>query len=121
MTTKPPKWDNSIKLEKAINNYFEKCEIEGRVPTREGLCLHLGIGLTAYSNYRKGSQGGGIAEIIEEAELRLSDEYIQGGLSRKFDSGMVRLMLINRSTFKDKVEQEQSGEVTITIKREIIE
>lgn len=121
MVTKPPKWDNCLKFEKAVNKYFDECEIKGRVPTREGLCLHLGIGATAYRNYRLGKQGAGIAEMIEEAELRLSDEYINGGLNRKYDSGMVRLMLINRASFKDKVEQEQSGEVTITIKREIIE
>lgn len=100
-------------LQEAIDEYFDTISPDV-VPTIENLCNFLGITNTTLFNYAKKD---GFKEIVEMAKQKIADGYIQGALNNQFNATFTMFIMKNMHGYKDKIEQENSGEQTITIRR----
>ena len=55
--------------------YFEKCEKDGKNPTKPGLAVYLGISVDTYDRWAKNedSRHGKYAAVLKKAEAMMSD------------------------------------------------
>ena len=66
-------YEKAEELMEKIEEYFDKTPVKEQ--TRAGLCVHLGITMQTFYNYKKGSQGAEIQQAIEWAYTRLENKY----------------------------------------------
>ena len=64
-------WRSSKKLIKAVDQYFDAMELEGKTPTLSGLALSLGVSRKTLYNYKDGQH----PEAMEHACNRIEAVY----------------------------------------------
>ena len=67
------KYDNPQELLEKIEEYFNTTPPKEQ--TRAGLCVFLGITTMTLCNYKNGSQGDEIAEVVRWAYTRMEHKY----------------------------------------------
>ena len=120
---RPPKYKNQAEMQKAIDSYFATDAFietdNGKVysPTIAGLAYHLDLtrqGLLEYSH--KGEFSYTVKKAKQKVEI-----FLEQRLASNAVAGTI-FNLKNNFEWKDKTEQEVSGNLQIsTIKREIVD
>ena len=101
---RPPMWDDPIKFDKAVEDYFNGNEH----PTWTGLALHLGF--ESRKSLHDYGQKDGFSYSIKKALLRIEEQYEKGLIGRNPAGSIFALKNFN---WKDKQEVEQSGGLEI--------
>jgi hypothetical protein len=114
MTGRPHKYENVEDMEKAIEEYFMRCDTDGLPYTVSGLALALGMTRETLLRYEEKDS---FSDTIKRAKQKI-EEYVE---TRLFVSGIATGVIFNLKNnfgWKDKQEIEQSGELnnTITVK-----
>ena len=114
MTGRPHKYENVEDMEKAIEEYFMRCDTGGLPYTVSGLALALGMTRETLLRYEEKDS---FSDTIKRAKQKI-EEYVE---TRLFVSGIATGVIFNLKNnfgWKDKQEIEQSGEMnnTVTVK-----
>lgn len=96
------KYKSENELEKAINDYFSKCDEKEKPYTMTGLALSLGIDRTTLINYGKRDL---FSTLIKNAKARV-EEQLEESLYRLGNNSGVIFNLKNNYGWTDKIEQE---------------
>ena len=70
---KQKKYEDAEELMARIEDYFNNTPSIDQ--TGAGLCIYLGISRTTYTNYKNGTNGPEIQEVIGWAQTRLENKY----------------------------------------------
>ena len=106
--------DNALKfksekeLEKAINEYFNKCNEKEKPYTMTGLALSLGIDRTTLINYGKRDL---FSTLIKNAKAKV-EEQLEESLYRLGNNSGVIFNLKNNYGWKDQVEVKNDNELS---------
>lgn len=99
-------------VEKA-GGYLDTCI--GRLPTKENLAKYLGVRRSTLYEWTKQKTplGEEFSDIFDEIMAEQADRLINGGLYKRFDSTITKLML-TKHDYSDhqKVDQNVKGDVT---------
>lgn len=115
------KYKTVDEMQRAINEYFIKCDEDSRPYTVTGLALALGFtSRQALLNYEGYTDIDNIMflDTIKRAKHKVEASIEEGLLSGKYNSTGSIFNLKNNFNWKDKTEVEQSGESKLTIKLE---
>lgn len=96
------KYKDEKKLEKAINDYFQKCDEKEKPYTMTGLALSLGIDRTTLIRY---SGRESFATLIKNAKAKV-EEQLEESLYRLGNNSGVIFNLKNNYGWSDKQEIE---------------
>lgn len=66
-------FNSADELMEKVEEYFDTTDV--KFQTRAGLCVFLGITKMTFHNYKNGSQGQEMADVIEWACTRLENKY----------------------------------------------
>ena len=80
-------------------------EREVKMPTMEGLALHLGVTTRTLEIWVKKHEQ--FAMVVDALKLMQKERLVSGGLSGTYNPAVTKLMLINNHGMSDKVEVEQ--------------
>ena len=106
--------DNALKyktekeLEKAINEYFDKCDKKEKPYTMTGLALSLGIDRTTLINYGKRDL---FSTLIKNAKAKV-EEQLEESLYRLGNNSGVIFNLKNNYGWRDTVEVKNDNEIS---------
>ena len=128
---RPLKYQDPIKLQDRIDEYFERCDNRTRneivrtkdgvelvpVPwpipyTIEGLAVWLDTNRQTLLNY---SQKDAFFDVISRAKERIQANKVEGGLDGTYNPKMAEFMLKNNYGYMDKKEDDEEKDNTITI------
>jgi hypothetical protein len=121
MAGRPKKYERVEDMEKAINEYFNQCDINKEPYTMTGLALSLGFldrkSLIDYCDYTD-EDDVAFLHSIKRAKMICEQNVEKGLLSGKYNPTGAIFNLKNNYGWKDKQEIEQNGEMnnTITVK-----
>lgn len=108
---RPLKWESPQEMQIAIDLYFDKCDREKRPYTVSGLAYALDTDRELLLNYQKKDL---YSNTITRAKKRIVAYAEETLWNAKNPSGVIFSMKNNFPlAFRDKVETEQSGEITI--------
>lgn len=111
------RWTSAAALQRAVDTYFEKCEMEAQYPSVTGLALHLGFAcrqaLDRYTDRDSDEPEDKIVGIITRAKTRIEEANIQAAYNRDASAG-ARFILQNGFGYSDKKEVGMNGG-TITV------
>jgi len=68
------KFANAKRLRGKCDEYFERCDQEGRLYGEAGLALHLGVTLGTLRSWYAGAQCPDLQETVQMAYLRIQDQ-----------------------------------------------
>ena len=97
------KYKDVKELEKAINDYFTKCDENEKPYTMSGLALSLGIDRTTLIRYGDRAL---FATLIKNAKQRVETQLEENALMGKANATFTIFNLKNNYDWKDKQEQE---------------
>lgn len=107
---RPRLYSDPLKLAERVAAYFDDLE-DGKPPTLAGLCLFLGFAdkqsLSTYETY-----GDEFSLTVKKARLRIEEDRSNRLLGKDTFTPGVIFDLKNNHGWKDKTEQEHSGDVT---------
>jgi len=107
----PLKFKTPEILQEKINEYFKKCDEEKRPYTISGLAYELEISRETLLDYQKKELYGDTVTRAKQKVMRYAEETLWNA---KNPSGVIFSMKNNFPlAFRDKVETEQSGEISI--------
>lgn len=114
MLGRPKKYERVEDMEKDIEKYFAKQDVEGLPYTVSGLALALGMTRETLLRYEENDI---FSDTIKRAKQKI-EEYVE---TRLFVSGIATGVIFNLKNnfgWKDKQEIEQNGEMnnTVTVK-----
>lgn len=108
---RPLKYTSNEELQNAIDRYFVECDNEKRPYTISGLAYALDINRERLLQYQKLERFHDTVTRAKEKVIRYAEETLWNA---KNPSGVIFSMKNNFPlAFRDKVETEQSGEITI--------
>lgn len=114
MMGRPVKYETPEEMQVIIDQYFKDCKENKEHPTVTGLALSLNMtrkGLIDYENKDNPEFG----NTIKKAKAKV-ENYIEQRLYENNVTGCI-FNLKNNFGWKDKTEQEHSGNVTINVNR----
>lgn len=134
---KPKTWQTVEELQSDIDAYFQECdsvvrkvydkkkqeteEIKFPTPyTIEGLAEYLGCDRDTILNYQKRKGYDEFFGAIKKAKNKIQRNKVERGLSGLSNPAVTIFDLKNNHGYKDKTEQEHSGETTQTLKVEYV-
>lgn len=109
---RPPKYDDPAIVQKKIDAYFEGCRRGNKVISITGLALALNMTMTTLWEYSEKPE---FSEILKIAKLRVENFY-EERLPHPNATGSI--FALKQFGWKDKVEVEQTVNVTIGKARE---
>lgn len=83
-----------------------------RVPTLEGLSVHLKIHIATLNNWRKKHPE--IESLCQEVLERQADRLINGGLGGNYNATIAKLLLSSKHGYVEKSEIETKNEIKLT-------
>ena len=104
MAGQPPKYNNCLDLDAAIEIYFDDCEENKIHPTVAGLAYSLGMSRRSITNYKNRDE---FFPTIKKARLRI-EAHLEQCLYGNSVTGVI-FNLKNNFEWKDKTEQESYG------------
>ena len=117
----PRRWRSAKALQAAVDQYFEECSEEGRVPSVAGLALALGFmsrqALARYTDRMHEENNDDYVVIITSAKTRIEEANIQLAYNKEASAG-ARFMLQNGFNYSEKQE---IGLNSNTIKVELVD
>lgn len=121
MAGKPRRWKTAKALKAAVDQYFEDCQGNTRVPSVAGLSLALGFmsrqALYRYTERMAEESNDEYVTIITSAKTRIEEANIQLAYNKEASAG-ARFMLQNGFNYSEKQE---IGLNSNTIKVELID
>ena len=112
---RPLKFTSVEKLQQQIDDYFTQCKEDKEFPTISGLALSLDVCTDTLRNYeQKGEFFATIKKAKQKVEVAWERQLLSPG------SGPI-FWLKNNAGWRDKTEQEISGEMVNKIEYEIID
>ena len=102
------KYKSEKELEKAINEYFNKCDEKGKHYTMTGLALSLGIDRTTLVRYGDRDL---FATLIKNAKAKV-EEQLEESLYRLGNNSGVIFNLKNNYGWRDTVEVKNDNEIS---------
>ena len=113
---RPPKFKDALTMEKAIAEYFARCQERERPPTMAGMALELDMSRNCLCEYAKKDD---FSDIIirwrQEIEIHL-EERLDGAAP----TGTI-FNLKNNFGWKDKTELNHSGKIVTGIVRTVVD
>jgi hypothetical protein len=103
---RPPHYNTPEELESAIIEYFDSCSITETKATITGIALFLGFD-SRQSFYDYGDRDQ-FSYIIKRARLAVENSYETSG-------GTIDIFALKNMGWKDKVEQEITGSIPVTL------
>ena len=117
----PRRWRSAKALQAAVDQYFEECSENGRVPSVAGLALALGFmsrqALARYTDRMHEENNDDYVVIITSAKTRIEEANIQLAYNKEASAG-ARFMLQNGFNYSEKQE---IGLNSNTIKVELVD
>lgn len=117
----PRRWRSAKALQAAVDQYFEECSEEGRVPSVAGLALALGFmsrqALARYTDRMHEENNDDYVVIVTSAKTRIEEANIQLAYNKEASAG-ARFMLQNGFNYSEKQE---IGLNSNTIKVELVD
>ena len=117
-TGRPRKYKTVEDMDKGIEEYFNKCDMDDEPYTITGLALHLGFygrqELLNYLDYVDTNQHN-FSDSIKKAKARCEDKLIKNMLTNKYNATTGIFVLKNNYGYKDKQEVENSGTQNMVI------
>lgn len=117
----PRRWRSAKSLQAAVDQYFEECSEEGRVPSVAGLALALGFmsrqALARYTDRMHEENNDDYVVIVTSAKTRIEEANIQLAYNKEASAG-ARFMLQNGFNYSEKQE---IGLNSNTIKVELVD
>ena len=108
---RPPKYDNPAKMQIKVDEYFEECKAEKRIPLLTGLALALGMEWRTLRDYQAGRGGRDVfAALIKRARVRIEDAVTGLMLTTAKPVGAI-FYLKNCHDWQDKSEVITTGPV----------
>jgi hypothetical protein len=109
VTGRPPKYDDSEKMAKAIDKYFNEC-IENNEPfTVTGLALYLGFcSRVSLYDYEKIDQ---FSSLIKKARLIIENQYEKYLTNNEKTAGTI--FWLKNHGWSDKLETENKTEISV--------
>lgn len=95
-----------------MTDYFRRASEDGYIPTFSGAAAHLGVDNLTLLRWRGESPE--FDGAYRESRLLLADLLTEGGLTKRFDSSLVRLLLAGL-TGEDEEGDDRSLEVTVRV------
>lgn len=110
-TGRPRKYKTVAEVEKIINEYFDKCDKDGKPYTVTGLAIELDMSRKMLLEYcdRVDENGDSFRNSIKKAKDRCEAKIEEGLLSGKYNATGAIFNLKNNYGWKDKQEQEITG------------
>lgn len=102
------KYKDVNELEKAINQYFDNCDKDGRPYTMSGLAYHLGIDRATLVRYGDRDL---FANLIKKAKSRV-ESYLEEHLYRLGNNSGIIFNLKNNYGWRDTVEVKTDEETS---------
>lgn len=108
-------------LEQIFDEYFASCQEQGKRPTAEGFAGKLGISSTTLrhwlsgENIKSNSQNDKWA-VVQDSLKKCMDKITDSLQQNKDSMSIFLLKQVQYGGFIDKIQQEQSGGVEITVK-----
>lgn len=99
------KYKSAEELQKAINDYFLKCDEKEKPYTMTGLAISLGVDRTTLINYGKRDS---FSTLVKNAKARV-EEQLEESLYRLGNNSGVIFNLKNNYGWRDKVEYSNDG------------
>ena len=94
--------------------YAENWKDHGKIPQIARLARHCGISTSALYDWIKKPECAELAEVYARVKTEQECELVDGGLSRTFDSGLSKLMLIKHG-YSDKQEIDLTAKVSVNM------
>jgi len=114
---RPPKFETPEEMQVAIDEYFAEKFASEKPPTIAGLAYHLDMSTEALRNYEARD---GFLATVKRAKQRV-EIHLEERLDGSAPTGAI-FNLKNNFGWKDKTEQEHSGNLQITaIERTIVD
>lgn len=101
------KYKSAEELQKAINDYFLKCDEKEKPYTMTGLAISLGVDRTTLINYGKRES---FSTLVKNAKARV-EEQLEESLYRLGNNSGVIFNLKNNYGWRDKVEVEKGESI----------
>lgn len=73
---RPKQWETPEQLEAEVFDYFKEVDENGSMPTKAGLCLHLGVVIDTLQQY-KDKYGEEFEKIIKKTYEAIADAWSQ--------------------------------------------
>lgn len=114
------KWNNSNyrKCQKVVDDYFQDCEINNKVPSVVGLALALGFtcrqALERYTDRKSDDVTERCVVIITQAKARIEEYNIQLAYNRDASPG-ARFILQNGFNYSEKQDITIQQDITVTV------
>lgn len=102
------KYKTQEELEKAINEYFDKCDKKGKPYTMTGLALSLGVDRRTLINYGNKDL---FFSLIKNAKAKV-EEQLEESLYRLGNNSGVIFNLKNNYGWRDTVEVKNDNEIS---------
>lgn len=103
----PRRWRSAKALQEAVNQYFDDCEENARVPSVAGLALALGFmsrqALARYTDRMHEESNDDYVVIITSAKTRIEEANVQLAYNKEASAG-ARFMLQNGFNYSEKQE-----------------
>lgn len=112
------KYEKVEDMQKAIDNYFAQCDMDGKPYTVTGLALALGfLSRQALINYEGYTDIDDIKfhDTIKRAKTRIENNVVENMLLGKFNPTGSIFSLKNNFNWRDKQEVENSGTQSMVI------
>lgn len=103
---RPRLYQDAKEFADATDAYFEQAKIDGKLPTKAGLCLHLGfVDKESFNHYD--TYGGDFSRTVKRANMRIEDDRHQR-LANPACTGIIFDLKANHG-WQDKQTLEHTG------------
>ena len=93
-----------------VKDYLELCENESRLPTVEGLALHLDVTRKTVQNWANDPEKPEFLRIFDRVKAEQAEKLLQKGLTGDYNASMAKMILSHHGYIeKSQVSQEISG------------
>lgn len=98
---RPPKFESPDQLLQLAQEYFDYCEANVKLPTKQGLALWCGTNRQTFSNYEKKE---GYFDAIKDIYDSIEDALSQAMMNREFATAGVIFYMKNAFNYRDKTD-----------------
>ena len=96
---RPPKYDSSDTLDKRIVAYIKRCDKNGSMPNKAGLCVWLGISRDTYNEYKKK-----FPDTLKAVEAFIEDAWVQRLAATAATGAIFYLKNAFKEHYRDRTE-----------------
>lgn len=110
------KFKDAAELQAKLDEYFDKCDEDGRLYSEQGMALHLGVSMALLGEWWRGRKSPDLQDTVQMAYLRIAEQIATDPRYNEKPMVSLKIFLLKQQKYggyQDRIEARQDIAVNV--------